>query len=1021
MLMFPKLITAASLGAVALVASAAAATPAGSTAGDTVVIQAGTIYLVDGETITGGGTVVVEDGKIVAVGPTSTIEAPGNARTIDYGSDAVIVPGLVAVDSDYTSRTAGPRTADPSLLAIDQFDPYAPLVSALRSGVTTVYLAPARGRLIAGQGAVVKSAGGASGDTDARVLRASSGLHGSISAEARRTPGYWEPPVPATVDVGLGVEQPQLPKTTMGAVLAIDELMAFAGGDASFSDEYGAQTGPALAKALEEKMVWRMGADSAAEVRALLDLKARHGMPLVIDGAGRAASAIEAIAAAKVPVIARAYFNNGGNFGKDETANWPSYGLIARLVGEGVEVAIDSPGNLGAPDLRFGAALAMRGGLSAEQALRGITINAASVLGVADRVGSITVGKDADLVVMTGEPLSVSSSIMATIIDGEVVWSPEMVNSKRTKNALGHAARPVVISVDELHVGNGVVHAPGEILLVDGKIAAVGQRVGRPSGAIVVRGTAAMPGMIDAYGHLGTEGGNRAFSTRFDLTRILEPGDYADREVAKRGVTTVNLISRNLGGVTPTVAYKPAATEFDQLVVDGVASIVLQWDSSIIAQSGASVTQTLAKAKAYTDKWAKYEVDIAAWTPPAAAPEAESKDADDEDGDDDGEEEKADDKKKKKKKKERDPAKPVTGVFEGTVVAAEDGPAGTIRFQFLEDEDGAITGSVRTSLYEDLYSINGSRDEYDVTLAVDTPDGEITITLAQIYSDDPPPKKSKKKKSSKKDDDKDDDKGDGEKSDKPDEKKKADEKKPDKKDADEDGPVKTFLRGELKLDDVVVATVDVTQVSTEFKTAARTTRVPETVEKVKPPKGKPKKPAIDPDLEPIRRAMAGDASIVVRVNRDDQVLRCVDTFAKYGIKPVLFDSSDAHKVAGQIAGRVKGVLIPRNRMTTTDENGTVHNRLVDLTSAGIPVAFFSQAEEGAAELGIIAARAVAAGLSPVVALRSLTADAAAILSIDDRVGTLEIGKDADVIVLDGSPLEVSSSIDRVFVNGREVR
>jgi len=194
--------------------SSSAATPY---AGDAVVIKDGTIHLVEvGETIR-DGAVLVEDGKIVAIGPADTIDVPGGASVVDHGPDAVIVPGLVAVDSNYTQQAAGPRTADPTLLAIDQFDPYTPIVSALRSGITTVYLPPARGRLIAGQGAVVKTGGGSAVSADGRVLKERSGIHGSISSEARRTPGYWEPPVPATVDVGLGVPKPQLPTTTMGA------------------------------------------------------------------------------------------------------------------------------------------------------------------------------------------------------------------------------------------------------------------------------------------------------------------------------------------------------------------------------------------------------------------------------------------------------------------------------------------------------------------------------------------------------------------------------------------------------------------------------------------------------------------------------------------------------------------------------------------------------------------------------------------------------------------------------------
>lgn len=1001
-------------------------------AGDTVVVRAGTIHPGGGSAAIEDGAVAIVDGKIVAIGQAGTVALPAGAKVIDYGESAVIIPGLVAADSGYTPTNAGPRTADPSVLAIDKFDPYSNLVSALKSGITTVYLAPARGRLIAGQGAVVKSGGGDLGSPDGRVLLESAGLHGSISREARSTPGYWEPPVPATVDVGLGMERPQLPRTTMGAVLAIDELFALVGGDESLEVEYGKLTGIALGKAVKDGLVWRMGAETPGEVRALLDVSKQYGFSLVVDGASRAASMAGDLAKAGVPVIARPHYRGASNFGKTATADWPSYDTIARLVGEGVKVAIATPNGLGTSDLRFAAGLAMRGGLSADLALQAITQNAADILGVGDRVGSLTIGKDADMVVMTGAPMSMGSSVMATIVNGNVAWTPEMALDAADANAMkgvrrpgakrkSKAATPVVISVDELHVGNGVIHSPGEILLRDGKIAEVAPRVARPAGAIVIRGAAAMPGMIDAYGHLGTEGGNRAFSTRFDTKRILEPGDYADREVAKRGVTTVNLISRNLGGLTPSIAYKPAATTFDDLVIDNVASVRLQWDSNITALSGSNVKQTLKRARDYAKAWDKYEADMAKWTPPAA--EAAAEDAKDEEEDDKDKEsdDKKDDKKKKKKKKERDPAKAVTGVFEGTLsVEGQDEPT-TARFRFDESEDGNVTGSVRFSSFEDLLEVEGTRDDYDVDLVVETPDGVWNIHLAELYSNDPVDKKKAKKTSKSKDDEKKDESAPKKADEKKEESapKKADEKKDEKKD-EEDDVVKTFLRGDVKSGDDVVGSLDLTQTSGEYKVVRRPDVVPEEdKKKVRAPKGTPKKPSLDPDLEPLRRAMAGGAAVIVSVNRRDQVLECVETFASYGIKPILFDPAEAHMVADQLAGRVAGVLYPKNKMIVTAGNVT-RNKLVEMSSAGVPVAFLSQAEEGASELSVVAAMAVARGLSPTSALKGLTSDAATMLSIDDRVGTLEAGKDADVVVLDGSPLEISSSVTRVFVNGREV-
>ena len=176
-----------------LLLSLAAAAPAT----DVVAVQAGTIYTVDGgRVIEGGGTVLLSGGKILAVG--KTVEIPAGARVVDYGPSAVIAPGLVAADSGYGGRIAADRTAEPGLSALDEFDLWGNYAAGLAGGVTTVYVAPAPGRLIGGTGAVVKL-GGAPGE--GRVLNGAAALDGSISADARQTPGYWEPPVPATVDV----------------------------------------------------------------------------------------------------------------------------------------------------------------------------------------------------------------------------------------------------------------------------------------------------------------------------------------------------------------------------------------------------------------------------------------------------------------------------------------------------------------------------------------------------------------------------------------------------------------------------------------------------------------------------------------------------------------------------------------------------------------------------------------------------------------------------------------------------
>ena len=187
-------------------------------------------------------------------------------------------------------------------------------------------------------------------------------------------------------------------------------------------------------------------------------------------------------------------------------------------------------------------------------------------------------------------------------------------------------------------------------------------------------------------------------------------------------------------------------------------------------------------------------------------------------------------------------------------------------------------------------------------------------------------------------------------------------------------------------------------------------------------KEKPKSPGVNPELEPLRQAMLGKTAVIVSVERDDEILACVDAFATHGIKPVLFGAGKASEVADKIRGRIAGVLPSLQVIEIGGELGTrERNHYAELQAAGIPVAFHSEAEEGAADLPLIAAWAQAHGLSPDGALRALTADAAKMLAIDHRVGRLAQGLDADVLLLDGSPLLPSTSVQRVWVAGKELR
>ncbi|MBM3991281.1 MAG: amidohydrolase family protein [Planctomycetes bacterium] len=961
---------AAALAALALASLAQAL-------GDTVVLRAGTIHTVDGSTaITGGGAVVVKDGRIVAVG--KDVEVPAGAHVVDYGPDAVLAPGLVSAGSAFGAAQGSPRTADPAVRAIDNFDTYSnAYLLDLMGGVTTAYVAPARARLVGGQGAVVQLAG----EGGERVLDESAAIHGTITSAARSVPGYWEPPVPATIDVGLGLVEQQLPGSAMGAVLALDELLARAKGRVKEDGRYGPQTSEVLRELMSASTPWRMGADSAEEVRVLLEWSKREKLPLVLEGASGAAALAKDVAEAKVPVIVTvdaAADNPGRDFGKGEDARWPVYDAAAKYAAAGVELAIATDSRLRAGDLRFAAQLASRGGLSADAALRAITLGAAKAIGVDAEVGSLTVGKRGDVCVFTGAPLAATTGVVATWVGGELAW----------KNGESSA---VVVEVEELHVGDGEVLRPGQLLLRNGRVAELGRRVSHPMGATVVRAPVAMPGMIDALGFLGLNGSSRVPQPDFKLARIVESGDETDRRVAKAGVTTVMMSPRgvNDSGV-PMLAYKPAAEDVEAAIVADPAALRVQWTDQNRLKSGQRVRETLEKARDYAKKWADYEEAMKKWVPPPAeAPkedksadkkEADKKDADKKEGEkkdeksaapeekkDESSGDKKDEKKddKKKGKKDEEEADPVTGMWSGKLTLSGSSEAAfTLRLRLEGDK---VSGALRCeSVSTTLVALAGSWKHKQLAVAG-------LGTRGFVYLSGEP-------------------KGG-----------------------------KFEARIEVGGSDAKCALERTAKELPEIK--APEIRKAKAAEAAAEPKGKPRSPGIDPRLDPFRRAMRGEAAILVHVEREDEILACVAAFEAAGIQPVLVGAEDAWKIADRLRGRVAGVLLSHQVLATEEGKGlnSLRNRYVELASAGVKIAFHSAAEEGAAELPVIAAYAVSRGLSPDVALRALTVDVAAMMGVASRVGRLAAGLDGDVLLLDGPPLEPQTRVLRTFVNGEEVR
>lgn len=950
---------------------------ANAPAGAVVALRAGAIYTAVGNEVIQDGTILVQSGRIVAVG--KSVAIPPNAEIVDYGPDAVIAPGFVLADSNIATGNPPARTAEPTLSALANFDTYARYDYALAAGITSAYITPARMRLVAGQGAVVKLAGGAEQE---RVLKYPAALHGALSAEARTAQGYWEPPVPPTSDTGLGVFEPQLPRTLIGAGVAMRELLVAARG-ARVAEDFGPYASLELAGLLQKRMPWLISAVEEPEIRVALDLARDFGLNLVVNDATYAEGLAEELAKAGASVVYKPPFNPDGplvNRGRSPDARWPAADVASRLAAAGVRLAIAPSPNASPRELRFAACIASRGGLDAAVALRAITATPAEIYGVADRVGTIQAGRDADFAVLNGAPLALDSQVIATWSDGRLAWAPDASALTDDGAALGGT---VVVEAAELHLGDGHVLRPGQVLVRDGKIAEVGERVSRPRGALFVRARAAMPGIIDSLGFLGLEGSARSPTPDFRLSRILGPGDAGDRRVARAGVTSIVLSPRSAGsGGAPLTAYKPAASDFDSLILRDPLGVRVKWNDRNRTRSGADVIDLLEKAQKYAAKWSEYEKALASWKPEAAKPEAkkaeesksegdkkeEAKDGDAKEGEKAEGEKKDEDKKddKKKKGEEAEPADPVTGIWEGELPQPPplEGKA-AIRLQ-LKNEAGKVHGSLRCdALSTELVRLEGSWADKQLMLNGLGTRGAIVLG------------------------------GD---------------------------IAKGKLQGAVLLGSWQ-ADFDAAQTSKEYPIAARPERrkAKEAEGEAAKDKGKPQPPRVDERLESLRLAMLGKAPVIVDVDRADEIAKCVDTFERFGIKPVLYGAEDAHELLAQLRGRVAGVIIG-NSLFRPDPPDSMQrtSRCAELQNAGIPVAFNSGTDEGAADLLLRAYHHVSQGMSTAGALRALTSDAATMLCLQDRVGRIAPGLDGDLLLLDRSPLEGPVQVLRTILNGREV-
>lgn len=382
--------------------------------GQDLVVKADRILPVVGAPID-QGVLVVRGGLITEVGPASAVRVPADLPVL---TAKVVTPGLVdglsqvgltgvlnddGVDQDH-GETAG--ALHPELRALDGYNPWEELVGWLRErGVTTVQIGPSPGGVIAGRAAVIRTVAAA---PEAAALVTDGAVVFTLGEAPKRQAGA--------------------PDTRMGEAAAIRQALA---GAAEYrerrklplADRPAVDLGQeALVDLLERRRKAVIVAHRADDLLAALRLGDEFKLDLVLAGATEGWLVRDAIAAAKVPVLVGPVMIRNWN-GMGETGN-ANFANAARLAEVGVPLGFTGGFEDYVPKVRvvlWEAAVAAAYGLGPERALEALTLGGARAIGVADRVGSLEPGKQADLVLFDGDPFETTSHVCTVVVAGRVV------------------------------------------------------------------------------------------------------------------------------------------------------------------------------------------------------------------------------------------------------------------------------------------------------------------------------------------------------------------------------------------------------------------------------------------------------------------------------------------------------------------------------------------------------------------------------------------------------------------------
>ena len=380
-----------------------------------IAVRGELVYTSAGDPIE-NGVVVVRDGKISAIGPASSVSIPGGMDVVDA---AVVTPGLIDAhtvvgmvgylsqddDQDYLEQSAA---IQPELRAIDAYNAREPLIEWLRTfGVTTIHSGHGPGEIISGQTLIAKT----TGDTIAEAVFNPAAMVAATLGEGAVMSGNGGRNTPGTRGKVAAMLRTELLKAE-----AYAEKIAAAADDDEKDPPARDLKMEVLTSVLAGDTPLLVTVNRHNDIMTALRIAEEFDIRMVLDGVSEAYLLLDEIKAAGVPVIVHPAMARAG--GERENL---SFTTAEKLINAGIPTAFQSGYEGYVPKTRvvlFEAAITLAHGVSPDQALAAITIDAAKILGIDDRVGSLEVGKDGDLALYDGDPFEYTTHAIGTIIEG---------------------------------------------------------------------------------------------------------------------------------------------------------------------------------------------------------------------------------------------------------------------------------------------------------------------------------------------------------------------------------------------------------------------------------------------------------------------------------------------------------------------------------------------------------------------------------------------------------------------------